>query len=323
MDKIGKIKRMHIKDVWKHEAQDFTPWLAKNIDELNEVLGMSLDVEDIEHSTLNFRVDLVAKDGERTVVIENQLNHSDHDHLGKIVTYLASLGADAAIWIVREARSEHTDAITWLNQSGLAQFYLVKVEAIAIGDSPPAPMLTLISGPSEESVQVGETRKDLAERQILRKSFWAQLLAHVIKKDAHNIFANISPSTDSWISTTKGLPGMWLIYRVRQHDASVELSLDAGKGLKARNEAVYEYLHERCKEIADKFGDKLEWDRKDNKVSCSISMTITMAGWRTDQDKWPEAHERLADAMTRLHEAVKPHFPEIRKLVKRLEAGDE
>ena len=109
-------------------------------------------------------MDLVAEDDKGDpVVIENQLERTDHDHLGKLITYLTAVGARAAIWIASDPRPEHINAVSWLNESNAASFYLLKVEAVRIGDSEPAPLLTLIVGPSKEGREVGETKKELAE----------------------------------------------------------------------------------------------------------------------------------------------------------------
>jgi hypothetical protein len=110
-----------------------------------------------------------------------------------------ALQAKRAVWIVAEPRPEHVAAITWLNESSAASFYLLKLEGIRINDSAPAPLLTLIVGPSEEGREVGETKKDLAEQHILRNKFWSELLRRA--KERTKLHANISPSHQSWIST--------------------------------------------------------------------------------------------------------------------------
>jgi len=147
---IGKIQRLTLREVWKHEALDFTTWLQENLDVLNEAIGTTLVTAEREKDAGDFSVDLVAEDDTgKVVIIENQLEKSDHDHLGKIITYLTALEAKAAIWLVKEPRPEHVRAVAWLNESQAAAFYLVKVEAIKIGQSDAAPLLTLITGPSE------------------------------------------------------------------------------------------------------------------------------------------------------------------------------
>lgn len=153
---IGKLERVPLREVWKHEALGFTTWLQDNLDVLNDVLDITLSNAEREGSAGTFSVDLIAENGTgNPVIIENQLEKSDHDHLGKIITYLTALEAKTAIWIVSDPRPEHVRAISWLNESSAAGFYLLKVEAVKIGESPAAPLLTLIVGPSEESREVG------------------------------------------------------------------------------------------------------------------------------------------------------------------------
>ena len=136
-----------------------------------------------EHPAGDFSVDLVAEDESgNPVVIENQFKRSDHDHLGKLITYLTVIGARAAIWIVEDPRPEHISAISWLNESSAASFYLIKLEAFRIGRSSSAPLLTLIVGPSEEIRKVGEEKKERTERDSLRHRFWTQLLERAQKK---------------------------------------------------------------------------------------------------------------------------------------------
>ena len=113
------------------------------------------------------------------VIIENQLEKSNHDHLGKLITYLTGMSAKAAIWIVSDPRPEHVAAVAWLDESSSAAFYMVKVEAVRIGESPAAPLFTLIVGPSEETKDVGQTKKEIAERYGIRKRWWTTLVDSV------------------------------------------------------------------------------------------------------------------------------------------------
>jgi hypothetical protein len=197
---IGKIQRVPLRDVWKHEAKDFTQWLQENIDVLNSALDLNLVNVDRERETGDFSIDLVAEDdGGGTVIIENQLEKSNHDHLGKLITYLTGMGARAAIWIVSDPRPEHVAAVAWLNESSSAAFYMVKVEAVRIGDSPAAPLFTLIVGPSKETQEVGKTKKELAERYGIRKRWWTQLVERSAK--VSKLHAHITPGEYSWIGT--------------------------------------------------------------------------------------------------------------------------
>lgn len=120
---IGRLQRVALREVWKHEAQDFTQWLQNNIEVLNETLDFNLTGADRERAAGDFSVDLVAEDEDGgTVVIENQLEKSNHDHLGKLITYLTAIGAKTAIWIVSDPRPEHVAAIGWLNSSAAPSF---------------------------------------------------------------------------------------------------------------------------------------------------------------------------------------------------------
>ena len=218
--KIGRLERVPLREIWAHEAHDFTQWLQENIEVLNESLGLSLTNADREQPAGDFSIDLVAEeDAGGHVIIENQLERSDHDHLGKLLTYLTGMSAKAAIWIVADPRPEHVAAITWLNESTSAEFYMVKIEAVRIGDSPAAALFTLIVGPSEETRDIGQTKKNFAERHILRKQWWTQLLA----RPGAKIHAHIAPSERSWISTSSGIPGLYLNYVVYGDECTVEL----------------------------------------------------------------------------------------------------
>ena len=170
-----------------------------NVDVLNQIIDVQIGSLDREQSAGTFSVDLLGEDQSgNTVVIENQLGKSDHDHLGKLITYLTAFDAKTAIWIVAEARPEHIAAVTWLNESSNTSFYFLKIEAIQIGESEPAPLLTKIVGPSQEGREVGKAEKEISERHSQRYQFWEQLLdvdLHVqlnhLKMYLHQIFAPI------------------------------------------------------------------------------------------------------------------------------------
>jgi hypothetical protein len=215
---IGKLARVPLREVWKHEALDFTQWLQNNLDVLNSALDMNLSSAEREQAAGDFACDLVAEDGSgRTVIIENQLEKSNHDHLGKLITYLTGMDAKIAIWIVSDPRPEHVAAITWLNESSSADFYMVKVEAVRIGDSPAAALFTLIVGPSDEAKDVGHVKKEIAERHVLRRRWWTTLLERAAK--ASKLHANISPNIYSWLGASSGVRGLnlniWSVWTTR------------------------------------------------------------------------------------------------------------
>ena len=201
---IGRLERVELRQVWLYEASGFTKWLQENIDVLNVALGLTLVNVEREQSAGDFSIDLVAEDeAGGKVIIENQLEKSDHDHLGKLITYLTAMEAKSAVWIVAKPRPEHVAAIAWLNDSSSADFYLVKVEAVKIGQSPPAPLLTLIVGPSAESEGVSRSKQQFAERYDTRLRWWSALVAHPDAK----LHKHITPGRYSWIGTSSGIRG--------------------------------------------------------------------------------------------------------------------
>jgi hypothetical protein len=303
---IGKIERVPLREVWKHEARDFTSWLQDNLDVLAEVIDLNLASPEREQSAGDFSVDLIAEDESgNLVVIENQLERSNHDHLGKLVTYLVAVGAKTAIWIVSDPRPEHVGAITWLNESSAASFYLLKLEGVRIGASEPAPLLTLIVGPSAEGREVGETKKELASRFDHRLRFWTQLLERAKAKT--RLHSTISPGQYSYISTSAGQRGLSLNYVLRKHHAGVELYIDRGDGSSEQNKSIFDRLAAEKAAIEGAYGGPLEWQRLDDKRASRIRDTFNSGGY-LDDASWPGLQEQMIDAMVRLEKALRPHL---------------
>ena len=307
---IGKLKRVPLREVWKHEARDFTSWLQDNMDVLSEMLDIKLSNAEKEKPTGDFSVDLVAEDDMgNSVIIENQLEKSDHDHLGKLITYLTGIEAKIAIWIVAYPRPEHIKAVSWLNESSSASFYLIKVEGICIDNSPPAPLLTLIVGPSEETRKVGDAKKEIAERYSIRKNFWTQLLEQ--SKKITKLHANISPGEHGWIGTGAGKAGLAFNYAVTKNQSYIELYIDRGVDSEKESKAIYDSLFINKNNIEKTFGGKLEWQRLDGKRACRIRKTIE-GGYRTDEKRWPAIQKEMIDCMIRLEKALKPHIGKLK-----------
>lgn len=302
---IGRIQRVELRKVWSHEARDFTTWLEKNIDVLEDATGLQLSDVEREQSAGAFSVDLIAEDEYgQVVVIENQLDRSNHDHLGKLLTYLVGLQARRAVWIVSDPRPEHERVIAWLNENSSEDFYLLKLEVIRIGDSKRAPLFTQVVGPSEETRGVGGT--ELVERKRLRYRFFERLLEHAKSKTL--LHENISPSTRNAVSASSGVRGLGFNYVVRQRDARIDLYIDASDGEK--NRRIFEALVSEKESIEGVFGSSLDWDTMEGKQAFRIQKTYETGGYQ-DEDKWEDVHEELAEAMAKFESALKPHLRQL------------
>ena len=302
---VGRLERVPLRTVWSHEAYDFTRWLQDNVDVLNDALNTNLMNVEREKAAGSFSIDLVAEDeGGGKVIIENQLEKSNHDHLGKLITYLSALNAQAAIWIVAEPRPEHVAAISWLNDSSSAVFYLVKVEAVRIGSSAPAPLLTKIVGPSEDKSQVAATNKEFAERDGLRKRWWEKLLEHSEAK----LHAHIAPTWKPWLGTTAGIGNLGLNYVVLQDQCGVELYINRSRN---ENKAIFDQLAAHKTEIESAFGGPLNWERLDDKRACRIGLRLP-GGFRSPEEEWPSSQSACVNAMSRFERALKPFLKSLK-----------
>jgi hypothetical protein len=188
--KISRLQEVDIRKLWKHEQYDFSAWLAKeeNIELLNEKIGLTLVDINTEAYVGSYRCDIVAVD-ETTgirVIIENQLENSNHDHLGKIITYASGLDAKVIVWIVKEARDEHRSAIEWLNNNTVQDinFFLIELHAYQIGNSDYAPMFQIVEQPNDFiKEQKGKKSTDTMNKsQSERLEFWTQFNDHVINR---------------------------------------------------------------------------------------------------------------------------------------------
>jgi len=312
MADIEHIERVELRAVWPHEAYDFSVWMAENLDTLNESLGLQLSEAVTEQSAGSFSVDLLADDAVLgTVIIENQLESSNHDHLGKVITYLVAMDAKAAIWVVKDARPEHIAAIGWLNESAAADFYLVKVEAIRIGNSNPAPLFTKIVGPSETSKSIGQSKQRTAERYSLRRQFFEDLLAQAKKQTP--LHANISANDGTWVGVTVGFRGMSWVYRIKKNATAVGLWIDLGPGMESANAAVMEWLLSHKTSIETAFGEPITWQADTDKGNRSRQLIaiVDTRGYAADIADWPAIHEKTVAAMIRFHEAIDPFLKQM------------
>lgn len=307
---VSRLKRVPVRHVWKNEEKDFTPWLAKNIDVLGETLGMNLSVIEKEAGVgETYEADLLVEgeDGE-SIVIENQFGRSDHDHLGKLLTYLTNLDAKKAIWICENPQPEHVEAIDWLNKSTPANisFYMIKLELYQIENSPPAPHFSIESSPSEQLKEAGEIKEKLAERHLKRLEFWKRLLEK--SRNKTDLFANVSPTKENWLNTGAGKTGLAYTYVILMDSARVELYIDTGEGNK--NKRIFDELYKKKQEIETDFGDQLDWQRLNDKRASRIEKIVENKGLMNAED-WAAIQDKMIDAMTRLEKALSRHIKQL------------
>ena len=175
---LGTLETADLREAWKHEAHDFTPWLAENLDRLGSEIGIELEKEDTEVYVGPYRADIVARTrvDDSRVVIENQLEEANLQHLGQVLAYLAGLDARIVVWIARGFDEAHVSAIRWLNDHTVDPyaFFAVRVRVVRIGNSPLAPVFEILARPSNWDRSVRETaaRGDLSDRGQFRREFW-------------------------------------------------------------------------------------------------------------------------------------------------------
>ena len=170
--KIGKLTQVPLREVWKKEEQDFSVWLSSNLETLSDAVGLNLEMIAVEKKIddSNYEIDILCEDDDgQPVVIENQLEKTDHSHLGQVLTYIVNMDAATVIWVAKETRQEHVNVINWLNETTDKSFYLVKVEAYKIDKSDPAPFFSVICKPSEEVKRLGTDKKILQSERASRK----------------------------------------------------------------------------------------------------------------------------------------------------------
>ncbi|HAW73242.1 MAG TPA: DUF4268 domain-containing protein [Flavobacteriales bacterium] len=308
---IGKIRKVPLREIWRREDSDFSAWLEENIDYLNDIFEFDISVESREEAVGPFRVDLWGEDnfGQR-VIIENQLERTDHDHLGKVITYLTNLGANRAVWIAKEPRKEHIRAIEWLNEitPDDTSFYLVKVEAIRIGDHPvAAPQFTIVQGPSVESKQIGAEKKEFAKRHQIRLDFWKEFIEEM--NGTSNLCSNLSPSKDNWLGIALGWSGVSINCVVSKNYARTEVYINRGDI--DENKRVFDFLADRKNDIEGDFGGSLEWERMDDKITSRIKFEQQDLNLYNRED-WAAMIEHMKHGAIKMETAFRKHVKSLK-----------
>lgn len=268
---IGKLQEVDIRNLWKHEQYDFSEWLSKeeNIEYLNDILGLTLvDISKETYVGL-YRCDLFAKD-ETTgtkVIIENQLEISNHDHLGKIITYASGLDAKVIVWIVKEARQEHRSAIEWLNNNtnNNINFFLIEIHAYKIGNSDNAPMFQIIEQPNDfiKNNKSTNSNESMNKSQSQRMEFWNQFNEILIKRGKP--FNVRKATTDHWYNVAIGTSDAHIDITLVNKDSVIGVELYI-----TDNKDLFDKLYQKKDEIELDLGFELEWRRLDNSKASRI-----------------------------------------------------
>jgi hypothetical protein len=275
MIKLGTLHRIEARTAWIHEAHAFTPWLAANISLLGEALGLDLETQATEVSVGEFSVDIVAKDltTGRTLIIENQLEPTDHGHLGQLLTYAAGKDVAYVVWLAVKFRDDHRQALDWLNAHTVEgiDFFGVELELLQIDESPPAPHFKLVAEPNEWSKTVRQGTVGAPTELGLRyQQFFERVLAGF--KEARPGITNASRvGPQNWFNFAAGRAGFafgWSMISGGQLRA--ELFIDVGD--KELNKRFFDALRAQTVAIEGAIGQPLVWERLDQRKSSRIGI---------------------------------------------------
>jgi len=260
MKQLGKLEKVDLREVWKHEATDFSAWLVKpeNLDVLAEQLGIEIEPIGTEVSVGRFKIDILAREPNTNeqIIIENQLEPTNHDHLGKVITYAAGIDARYLIWIVKDVLPEHLKAIEWLNDhlDDAIRCFLIRIEVWKIGTSMPAPRFEIISVKNAwvASVKKATSSVGLSPLQVRQFDFWTSFSEFLLVKD-------------SAIKHHKAAAQHWMTFSMGNHTANIAVTINTVKNRLAtelyisNNKSFYSYLRDNEDELSSAFGTQLDW----------------------------------------------------------------
>ncbi len=307
---LGKLEKVSLRSLWRHEERDFTPWLSQNIDQLSDLLDIPISVEQTEKRVGSYELDIFGHGPNNAIVIvENQLDATDHTHLGQLLTYAAGLDAAIIVWVAAVVRDEHRSAIEWLNNhtGDEVSFFLVRPEALSISGSLPAVRLTLEAKPSQSTRRLRDATlfANSPWREFLRK-FWEGLCPYLVAH-GHSWAQGRSATSENFIYSTVGKSGVTVNVTLNKalSRISVSIWLDDSEAAKQQ----FALLEENKAAIEAEFpGHDLSWDPGDNTVSCGVFVARPY-----DKDKISEATtEREA-----LYSWIAQNLTTLRKVAKR------
>lgn len=306
MTNLGTLKEItDLRSIWPHEALNFTPWVAENVDLLVDAVGLDITVDETESSVGDFNVDIYASETgtDRKIIIENQLEDTDHDHLGKLITYASGKGADVVIWVVKHAREEHKAAVEWLNNhtDDKIGFFLCEIKLFQIGDSQIAPAFTVVERPNDWTKEIRKTASANSTQQQ-RLEYW-QAFNDYAFSDANfsRIFNKRKPTTDHWMDFSIGSSACHIaVSQIQKRKAvDVELYINDDKEL-------FKSLFAHKDEIEKNMEMELEWkelpERKASRIL--IEKTVDL----DDRATWPEQFDYIMDTCIKMKRAFKRYL---------------
>lgn len=304
---LGKLMKIELRDIWISESSDFTPWLARedNLLTLGETLGLELELEAQERAVGPFRADILCKDiaTNAWVLIENQLERTDHTHLGQLLTYASGLEAVTIVWIAARFTEEHRSTLDWLNRitDETFRFFGVEVELWRIGDSPAAPRFNIVSKPNNWSKMVTLAARAIDEAELtgtkaLQIAYWSGLGSTLMAKGGP-LATERKPQPQPWMSYRIGRTGFSInasmVRPKRQVRAELYMSHQNAK-------AWFHLLHAQKAAIEAELGYPLDWEELPEGQDSRISIVLDDADPENQAD-WPRQHDWLTQRMTEFH----------------------
>jgi len=309
---LGRLERLEVRNAWDSEATDFTPWLgrADNIGLLGETLAMDLEIEAREKNVGPFRADILCKDL-RTghwVLVENQLERTDHAHLGQLLTDASGLEAVTIVWIAARFTEEHRSTLDWLNKitDERFRFFGLEVELWRIGDSPAAPKFHVVSKPNDWSQSVKQAARaidetELSETRSLQRDYWAGL--NKVLDDAKGpVLGNKKPQPQAWMSFPIGRSHFHLNAVMVRTKEQIRAELYIGGD---RAKAFFGLLEQQKTSIERELGQALEWEELPQGLDSRISCVLTDVDPENQAD-WPRQHEWLTKRLNEMHRVLGP-----------------
>lgn len=291
---LGVLKTVAARQKWTNEARDFTPWLAANIKSLNEALGLELEIENTEVQCGPYSADILAKDTgtDKYVIIENQLEKTNHDHLGKAITYASVLDASIIIWIATDFTEEHKKALDWLNDhtSDEISIYGVQVELWQIDNGNPALRFNIISKPNEAVRQAARSKAtdELSDSKKFQFDFWNQFKDKLAK--TKRIPSLQTPRPQYWFDVSLGKSNIHISNTCNTDENTVGVRVYIGNKIA---DTMLPFLESKKSEIETAIGQQLLWNpNPDNRDKVILLLHSTDFN---DPDKMEEALEWLVN----------------------------